>query len=93
MVHVGNKDDILCARTVHRFEPNRLPEASGGRVHDAAWIKGLFAARLAPVIDGIIDLDNQFLWSAACQIRGYVVAEWVVAALVRANALAIDINL
>ena len=51
----------------HRFQPHGLPDAGGRRVHDAAGVERLLAARLALVVGRIEHPHDEFLRAAAAQ--------------------------
>src|ERR1700739_25223 len=82
---------MASAGSVHGLQPHRLPDAAGGRVHNAAGIQSLFAARLAAVVLGTVDTNDQFVRSAV-EIWRNVVTEGIIAALMDANLLPVHIN-
>ncbi len=92
-VYVGDDFQVLDRCAGDRFQPDGLPDAGGRRVHDAAGMKGLLAARLSGVIGRIKDPNDQLLRSGFREIRRDIVAERQVAAPVNADAFAVDIHL
>ena len=74
----------------HRFEPHRLPDAGGRRVHDAARLQHLFAARLTAGIGRVKHLNGDFLLARRLQRVGDVETEIVITAAVNAEFLAVD---
>ncbi len=80
----------------HRLHPDRLPDAGGRCVPDAAGVQALLAERRVLAgcrVGGVVDADDQFLGAAGLQGVGDVGAELVVAALVRGDLDAVDVHL
>ena len=92
-VDVRDNLQIFDRRRRNRLQPHGLPDARGGRVHNAAGVDALLSARLARVIGGVEDAHNQLLRAGFGEIGGHVIGEWQVAAPVRAHALAVDKHL
>src|SRR5439155_24181173 len=71
-------------------QQDRLPDAGGCGVEEAAGLADLLAAGLRAAVHGVVGGDDQLLRALLDERVGDVHAERVVAALVRGELLAVD---
>ena len=76
---------------VHRFKPHGLPNAAVRRVPIALGLVPLLADRLRAVVRRIVDGDDQLVLAVLQRLR-HVEPEGVIAAVVPADALAVDVG-
>ena len=88
----GHDPQRFDVRLGHRLQPHRLPDAGGGRVHDAARVQHLLAAGLAAGSVGS-KTSTTISCSPGLQGVGDVEGEIVIAAAVDAELLAVDRDL
>ena len=92
IVHVRNNVQILNGLPRNGFQPHGLPDARRGRVHDAAGMQRLLAARLPALVCRIEYAHNQFLRPGSAQIRRDVIVEGRIAPFMNADAFPVHEN-
>src|ERR1035437_7846922 len=78
-VHIRRQAQIIHANSIHRLQPDRLPDARTGRVKNPLGLARLFAARLV-ALGGVYHRNADFLLAGPLQTVGDVEAEGIRAA-------------
>ena len=89
-VEIGNDFQGVDPNLWNRFEPDGLPDAGVGGIHDSARLEHLLAARLAPRIGRVPDRDDQLLRSPRRECLGNVERERIIAAAMRAQLVPVE---
>ena len=91
-INVGHHVEVFYIGGVNSLQPYRLPDAGACRVEDASRAAHLLATGHRPAVGGVEDLEGHHVVLPHLHLFGDVEAEGVVAAVVGAYHLAVDID-